>query len=102
MIRILKIESYTGFILDNPVWVFVPGMIIIKFNFIPCSKDRTLFPEEELGKISVRVYKKHITAFDMFKYEMGDLLRLTGLICIDENEDERYKIDDSDIFLMII
>lgn len=56
---------------------------------------------EEIEVINVRVYKKNPILLNMLKYQMGDRLRINGIICIDEN-DEDYKIDDSDRFLMII
>ena len=96
MIRMLEVKSYTGFILDNPCWSLISNMLIISFHFMICSKSG-----EEIEVTSVRVYKKNPILLDMLKYQMGDRLKITGIICIDENNDD-YKDDDSDIFLMII
>ena len=96
MIRMLEVKSYTGFILDNPCWSLISNMLIISFHFMICSKS-----EEEIEVTSVRVYKKNPILLDMLKYQMGDRLNITGIICIDENNED-YKVDDSDIFLMII
>lgn len=96
MIRMLEVKSYSGFILDNPWWRLISNMLIISFHFMICSKRG-----EEIEVINVRVYKKNPILLDMLKYQMGDRLRINGIICIDEN-DEDYKIDDSDRFLMII
>lgn len=96
MIRMLEVKSYSGFILDNPRWGLLSNMLIISFHFMICSKIG-----EEIEGISVRVYKKDPIFLEMLKYQMGDRLKITGIICIGENNED-YKIDDSDRFLMII
>ena len=101
MIRILKVKTYSGYILDNPGWVIASGMFIIKFHLVLDSDNHQDYLSDEIVKISVRVYKKEISSFDLFKYQMGDWLYITGLVCIDENNDIN-RIDDSDTFLMII
>ena len=96
MTRMLEVKSYNGFILDNPCGSLISNMLIISFHFMICSKSG-----EKMEVTSVRVYKKNPVLLDMLKYKMGDRLKITGIICIDEN-DEGYKIDSSDRFLMII
>lgn len=90
MIRILKIESYTGFILDNPVWVTVPGLIKIKFLLVPDSTNGVPYLSNEMAMINVMVFKRDIIQEDIDKWIKGARISETGFLCDYEQENEGY------------